>query len=90
MAAGLTGTLLSNALRASELQLGTRIAVLTTGALVTGLVVGAGHVAAVHYCNGFDYGGVYYKPRLFGVTLALAWTYYMVLATIGSIRPTGG
>ena len=90
IAAGLTGTLLSSALRASQLQMGMRIAVLTFGALAAGLVVGAGHVGAVHYCNGFDYGGLYYKPRLFGVTLALAWTYYLVLATIRMIRPTGG
>jgi hypothetical protein len=85
MAAGLAGTLLSRALRASCPGLPARVAVLAAGALGAGLVVGAGHVVAVRYCNGPDYGGVLYKPRLLDVTLALAWSYYAALAAIGSI-----
>jgi len=86
MAAGLAGTLFSRALRVSGLGPAARIAVLAAGALGAGLVVGAGHVVAVHVCNGLDYGGVLYKPRLLGVTLALAGSYYAALAAIGSIR----
>jgi len=89
MAAGLAGTLLSRALRAAAVPWPRRVAVLAAGALGAGLVVGAGHVVAVRYGNGLDYGGVLYKPRLLGVALALAWSYYAALATIGSIRLAG-
>jgi hypothetical protein len=90
MAAGLAGTLLARALRAAGTAWPGRSAVLAAGAVAVGLAVGAGHLVAVRYGNGLDYGGVPVKPRLLGVTLALAWSYYAALAAIGTLRPGGG
>jgi len=41
-----------------------------------------GHVIAVRFLNGFDYGGVLVRPRLLQIGLGLAAVYYVALGAI--------
>jgi hypothetical protein len=81
--AGLAGAVIPRLARRPPV----RAALLLGGAVVLAAIVIGGHVAAVHWLNGAEYGGVWLRPRLLAVGLGLAGAYYAGQAAIALMRP---